>query len=60
MPRKWWPLVNLYMVTWGQNVCRPVYPLLRHLRVVGFVSEDRRAALARDGGSAPNRRSDQG
>ena len=26
-PRKWWPLVNLYLVTWGQNVCRPVYPL---------------------------------
>jgi endonuclease III len=25
--RKWWPLINLYMVTWGQNVCRPVYPV---------------------------------
>jgi endonuclease-3 len=25
--RKWWPLVNLYLVTWGQHVCRPVYPL---------------------------------
>jgi len=25
--RKWWPIVNLYLVTWGQNVCRPVYPL---------------------------------
>jgi endonuclease III len=25
--RRWWPLVNLYMVTWGQNVCRPIYPL---------------------------------
>ncbi len=25
--RKWWPLLNLYLVTWGQNVCRPVYPL---------------------------------
>ena len=24
--RRWWPFVNLYMVTWGQNVCRPVYP----------------------------------
>jgi endonuclease-3 len=24
--RKWWPTVNLYLVTWGQNVCRPVYP----------------------------------
>jgi len=24
--RQWWPLINLYLVTWGQNVCRPVYP----------------------------------
>lgn len=27
MARRWWPVVNLYLVTWGQNVCRPVYPL---------------------------------
>ena len=26
MHRRWWPVVNLYLVTWGQNVCRPVYP----------------------------------
>ena len=25
--KKWWPVINLYLVTWGQNVCRPVYPL---------------------------------
>ncbi|HLG59017.1 MAG TPA: endonuclease III [Vicinamibacterales bacterium] len=24
--RRWWPYINLYLVTWGQNVCRPVYP----------------------------------
>ena len=24
--RRWWAEVNLYLVTWGQNVCRPVYP----------------------------------
>lgn len=24
--RTWWPVINLYLVTWGQNVCRPVYP----------------------------------
>ena len=24
--RRWWPYINLYFVTWGQNVCRPVYP----------------------------------
>ncbi len=23
---RWWPLINLYLVMWGQNVCRPVYP----------------------------------
>jgi endonuclease III len=23
---RWWPSLNLYLVTWGQNVCRPVYP----------------------------------
>ncbi len=27
--RRWWPYINLYMVTWGQNVCRPVYPRCR-------------------------------
>jgi endonuclease-3 len=27
VPRKWWPVINLYLVTWGQNICRPVYPL---------------------------------
>ena len=25
-PARWWPYINLYLVTWGQNVCRPVYP----------------------------------
>ena len=24
--QQWWPSINLYLVTWGQNVCRPVYP----------------------------------
>jgi len=26
LPARWWPLVNLYLVTWGQHVCRPTYP----------------------------------
>jgi endonuclease-3 len=26
VPKRWWADVNLYLVTWGQNVCRPVYP----------------------------------
>ncbi|HUL75106.1 MAG TPA: endonuclease III [Vicinamibacterales bacterium] len=29
LPRRWWPRVNLFLVTWGQNVCRPVYPRCR-------------------------------
>jgi endonuclease-3 len=29
VPRRWWPEVNLRLVTWGQNVCRPVYPRCR-------------------------------
>jgi endonuclease-3 len=24
--KQWWPYINLYLVTWGQNVCRPMYP----------------------------------
>jgi endonuclease III len=24
--RQWWPYINLYLVTWGQHVCRPLYP----------------------------------
>jgi endonuclease-3 len=24
--QEWWPHINLYLVTWGQNVCRPNYP----------------------------------
>jgi endonuclease-3 len=24
--QRWWPLINRYLVTWGQNICRPIYP----------------------------------
>lgn len=24
--RRWWKDINLYLVTWGQQVCRPLYP----------------------------------
>jgi endonuclease-3 len=24
--KRWWPYINLYLVTWGQNVCRPLSP----------------------------------
>jgi endonuclease-3 len=25
-PARFWPHINLYLVTWGQNVCRPIFP----------------------------------
>jgi endonuclease-3 len=24
--QRWWPYINQYLVTWGQNVCRPIRP----------------------------------
>jgi endonuclease-3 len=27
VPKRWWSTINLYLVTWGQQVCKPVYPL---------------------------------
>ena len=24
--QRWWPYLNRYLVTWGQNVCRPLFP----------------------------------
>ena len=27
---RWWPYINLYLVTWGQNVCRPIGPKCGH------------------------------
>jgi endonuclease-3 len=35
VPRRFWPKVNLYLVTWGQNVCRPVYPRCRACVISG-------------------------
>ena len=49
---RWWPYINLYLVTWGQNVCRPVYPrcsecVLRDTcRRVGVTKISRRLAPA--------------
>jgi endonuclease III len=45
--RRWWPYINLYLVTWGQNVCKPVYPRCRacaireHCARVGVTRESR-------------------
>src|SRR5215831_20080286 len=46
---RWWPYINLYLVTWGQNVCRPVYPrcskcvLSKMCRRVGVTKTSRRS-----------------
>jgi endonuclease III len=45
---RWWPYINLYLVTWGQNVCRPVYPrcgacvIRDHCPRIGVTREARR------------------
>jgi endonuclease-3 len=49
---QWWPYINLYLVTWGQNVCRPVYPrcsecvLTDMCRRIGVTKVSRRPATA--------------
>jgi len=46
--QRWWPYINLYLVTWGQNVCRPVYPrctacvIREHCRRVGVTQVPKR------------------
>ena len=50
--RKWWPHINLYLVTWGQNVCRPIYPRCQGCVIasecprIGVTAISRRAASA--------------
>lgn len=47
VPKRWWPVINLFLVTWGQNVCRPVYPrcracaISRHCPRIGVTREGR-------------------
>ncbi len=50
MPRRWWATVNAYLVTWGQNVCRPVYPLCHQCAVESACP---RIGVTRVGRSAP-------
>ena len=45
---RWWPYINLYLVTWGQNVCRPVYPRCRDCAIAG---DCRRVGVTRVGTS---------
>jgi len=36
--QQWWPVVNQYLVTWGQNVCRPVYPRCQSCALIKMCS----------------------
>jgi endonuclease-3 len=46
--KRWWPYINLYLVTWGQNVCRPLYPrcgecvIRPHCAQIGVAQASRR------------------
>jgi len=50
---RWWPYINLYLVTWGQNVCRPLSPrceecvIRRFCARVGVTSKERLAGSQR-------------
>jgi endonuclease III len=35
IPANWWPYLNLYLVTWGQNVCRPTHPRCGDCAIAG-------------------------
>lgn len=48
--RRWWPIINLYLVTWGQNVCRPVYPLCGSCAIADLCP---RIGVAKVGKAAP-------
>jgi len=58
VPARWWSRVNQYLVTWGQNVCRPVRPrcgdcvVAQHCKRIGVTQSAERDAAARvNGGS---------
>jgi len=52
---RWWPIINLYLVTWGQNVCRPVYPrcgecaLVKWCPKIGVEKTGRTGGMGRTG-----------
>jgi endonuclease-3 len=53
LDRQWWPVINLYLVTWGQNICRPVYPrcgdcaLIKMCGRVGVIPASAKASARR-------------
>ena len=55
-PKRWWADINLYLVTWGQQVCKPVYPLCGSCGVADLCP---RIGVTRVGRSVPRRGSAQ-
>jgi endonuclease III len=51
--RRWWPVINVYLVTWGQNVCRPVYPLCGSCAIVDLCPRIGVTRVGRAGAPAP-------
>jgi endonuclease-3 len=51
--RRWWPQVNLYLVTWGQNVCRPISPRCGQCVIASLCPK---TGVARAGARVPARR----
>jgi endonuclease-3 len=49
--RRWWASLNRYLVTWGQNVCRPLYPRCEECAVA---DECPRIGVERVGKARPN------
>jgi endonuclease III len=47
---RWWPYINLYLVTWGQNVCRPVYPRCRGCVLYDFCPRIGVTRIGKNGG----------
>ncbi len=50
--RRWWPIINLYLVIWGQNVCRPVYPLCGECAVADLCPKIGVTAIGRGAASS--------
>jgi endonuclease-3 len=36
---RWWPYINLYLVTWGQNVCRPTAPRCASCAILSYCKQ---------------------
>lgn len=36
---RWWPYINLYLVTWGQNVCRPTAPRCGSCAILSYCKQ---------------------